>query len=285
MNHNPTNSQTGRSAARFLVSQLIDCKITNARDEGLGDVQDIVLASDNLSIAYVVVAFGGFLGMGEKYFAMPWRMIKISRSTADKTPRISLAVDQEVLKAAPGFDKDQWPDMADMTWSRQVDDFYSTRGTSSDRATMSNRSEAPLVGARSGNSFSRDPNSEAFHHRRVSQLLGMTVVDANRETLAKVDDLVLDADRARVEGAALSFGGLMGMGKQIALVPVESLTLDRNKGTFAMRCSTSDLEAVALPGGEWPALDNDDWIIRGRHQCDRGQRATVDQGSAATFDA
>ena len=49
--------------------------------------------------------------------------------------------------------------------------------------------------------------------------MGMEVVDANRETLAKVDDLVLDVDRATIDGAALGFGGVMGMGKRIALVP------------------------------------------------------------------
>jgi sporulation protein YlmC with PRC-barrel domain len=159
MNHDSTNPPMHRSATRFRASQLIDCKITNARGDSLGGVQDIVLANDNRSIAYVVVGFGGFLGMGEKFFAMPWRLIKATRSTMDTEPRMTLNVDQEVLEAAPGFDKDKWPDMADKTWSRQVDDFYSTRGLPADAGTMSRTSGTPLTDTRTGNSYGRDPNS------------------------------------------------------------------------------------------------------------------------------
>lgn len=285
MKYNSTNSPVLPSTGRFRASQLIDGNITNARDEDLGTVQDIVLAGDNRSIAYVVVDFGGFLGMGEKHFAMPWRLIKVSRSTADTEPRITIAIDQEVLKAAPGFDQDEWPDMADMTWSRQVDDFYSTRGITSGGATKSSSSGAPLAGARSGKSSGRDPNSEAFHYRRVSQLLGMDVVDANRKTVANLEDLILDAERGQIEGAALSFGGVMGMGKHTALVAVESLTLDRNKGNIVFPCTTADLEALALPGGEWPGLDSDDWLTRGRHQCDRVKKTKNDDSSPAAWKA
>jgi sporulation protein YlmC with PRC-barrel domain len=283
MNHNPTNTQMHRGVSRFRASQLIGCSITNARDESLGSIQDIVLANDNRTIAYAVVAFGGFLGMGEKFFAMPWRLLRTSRNSADRKPRINLAVDQEVLKAAPGFDKDQWPNMADMSWSRQVDDFYSTSGISADASSMAGRT--PLAGVQGGSRLGRDPDSEAFLYRRVSQLLGMAVVDANRETLAKVDDLILDAERAQIEGAALSFGGVIGMGKHVALVPVESLTLDRSRGSMTLPCTTADLEALALPGGEWPVLDSDEWLTRGRHQCERAPTARVDRGSAAAFEA
>ena len=283
MNHDSIHPQTQGSAARFRATQLIGCKITNSRDEALGDIQDIVLTGDQRGIAYVVVGFGGFLGMGEKYFAMPWRLIKVSRGATDKKPRVGLAVDQKVLEAAPGFAKDNWPDMADMSWSRQVDSYYSTRAATSGVTTMSNTGAAPVADAFAATAVGRDPDSDAFHFRRVSQLLGMTVVDAARETIAKVDDLILDAEHARIEGAALSFGGMMGMGKRIALVPLQSLTLERGKGVFAMACTTADLEALALPGTEWPLLDSDEWLTRARHQCDR--TTTVRGESAAAWEA
>lgn len=284
MNSDSNCSPMHPAGLRFRASQLIGCKITNSREESLGDVQDIVLASDNRSIAYAVVAFGGFLGMGEKYFAIPWRMIGVSRSTADTKPRIDLSVDQELLKAAPGFDKDKWPDMADMTWSRQVEHFYSNHGGTTDGARTSNKSRTPLAGNVNRTNSGQNPDGDSFHHRRVSQLIGMNVVDANRETLAKVDDLVLDAERAKIDGAALSFGGVIGMGKHIALVPMESLTLERLRGTFSMPCTAAELEAMALPGGEWPALDSEEWLTRGRHQCD-WVKSGSNQASTASWEA
>ena len=64
-------------------------------------------------MAYAVLSFGGFLGMGKKLFAMPWRAFEFS-NTENK---LILNADKKKLEAAPGFDKDaKWPHFADRTW-------------------------------------------------------------------------------------------------------------------------------------------------------------------------
>ncbi len=60
-------------------------------------------------ISYAVLSFGGFLGMGDRLFAVPWQALKLD--TENK--RFTLNVSKEQLKNAPGFDKDHWPTMAD----------------------------------------------------------------------------------------------------------------------------------------------------------------------------
>lgn len=287
MNPASTNDTNHSSAVRFRVSQLLSCPITNAREENLGDVKDIVLANDNTTIAYVVVEFGGFLGMGSKYFAMPWRLIHATRNSSDQKPRIKLAVDQDMLKAAPGFDKTDWPDMADMGWARQVDEFYRTRVPASEGAPMSNRPFGESTRWRDSDGRTHDANRKQLHSRRVSEMIGMDVVDARNESIAKVDDLVLHAERAQIEGAALSFGGVIGIGKHHALVPIDSLTPQWTKGAmvFGFSCTAADLEAMALPGGEWPSLDSDEWLARGRRQCGLGKSASTERSSTANFGA
>jgi hypothetical protein len=69
---------------------------------------------------WAVLSYGGFLGMGNKLFAVPWKALTLD--TANK--RFVLDVAQERLESAPGFDKDQWPDMADTTWAKEVHDYY-----------------------------------------------------------------------------------------------------------------------------------------------------------------
>ena len=59
-------------------------------------------------IAYAVVSFGGFLGIGDKYFAVPWEAFQVDREDED----FVLNVDKEKLENAPGFDKDNWPSHA-----------------------------------------------------------------------------------------------------------------------------------------------------------------------------
>jgi len=74
-------------------------------------------------VAYAVLSFGGFLGMGDKLFAIPWSSLAID--TVEK--RFILNVDKSLLERAPGFDKNNWPDMADRTWGAGVYSYYGTK--------------------------------------------------------------------------------------------------------------------------------------------------------------
>jgi len=67
-----------------------------------------------------LLAQSGFLGLGEKYFAIPWRALTLD---TDRKCFI-LDIDKEQLKNAPGFDQDHWPSMADQGWASDVHSFY-----------------------------------------------------------------------------------------------------------------------------------------------------------------
>lgn len=94
--------------------------VYNRQDQDLGDVKEIMLDMATGRVAYAVLSYGGFLGMGNKLFAVPWKALTLD--TANK--RFVLDVAQERLESAPGFDKDQWPDMADTTWAKEVHEHY-----------------------------------------------------------------------------------------------------------------------------------------------------------------
>ena len=102
---------------------LIGEDVYNAQDEDLGDIKEIMLDMNNGKIAYAVLSFGGFLGMGDKLFAVPWSALTLD--TENK--RFILNVDKERLNSAPGFDKDDWPDMADTSWQNTVNSYYGTK--------------------------------------------------------------------------------------------------------------------------------------------------------------
>lgn len=94
--------------------------VCNLKDEKLGTIQDIMLDVQSGNIRYAVLSSGGFLGMGDRLFAIPWSALKID----SENKRFTLDVDMERLKAAPGFDKDNWPNWSDATWSAGVDSYY-----------------------------------------------------------------------------------------------------------------------------------------------------------------
>ncbi|HEX8406863.1 MAG TPA: PRC-barrel domain-containing protein [Duganella sp.] len=102
---------------------LIGEDVYNRQEEDLGDIKEIMLDMREGKVAYAVLSFGGWLGMGDKLFAVPWEALQLD--TVNK--RFLLDVSKDHLKNAPGFDKDSWPDMASAEFSTQMHDFYGTQ--------------------------------------------------------------------------------------------------------------------------------------------------------------
>ena len=111
---------SGPGPALMGADTLLGNDVYNERGENLGNIKEFMIDMASGRIAYAVLSFGGFLGMGDRLFAVPWQALKLD--TANK--RFALNVVKEKLKDAPGFDKDHWPSMADPTWATSVHSFY-----------------------------------------------------------------------------------------------------------------------------------------------------------------
>lgn len=103
------------------ASKIIGEAVINRQNEELGRIHELVIDAKEGRVSYAVLTFGGFMGMGNKLFAMPWKAFEFA-TTENK---LVLNVDREKLKAAPGFEKDaKWPDFADRTWGTTIHDYY-----------------------------------------------------------------------------------------------------------------------------------------------------------------
>ena len=125
------NEDKGPGPRLMGADTLLGNDVYNSQGEDLGDIKEIMLDMNSGEVSYAVLSFGGFLGMGDKLFAVPWKALKLD--TANK--RFILDVDKAKLESAPGFDKDDWPDMADPTWQNSISSYYGT-GSSSNKDTM-----------------------------------------------------------------------------------------------------------------------------------------------------
>lgn len=108
------------NANLLSTSKITGRSVTNAEGEDLGDVKDVVVDLDSGNVAYAVISFGGFLGIGDKYFAVPWDALTIE-GYKDK---VLMDVDKKTLENAPGFDKDEWPSSPDRGFVSQVHEHY-----------------------------------------------------------------------------------------------------------------------------------------------------------------
>ena len=108
------------SSSPVKASSMIGTDVVSPKGENLGDVKEVVIDPRTGRVAYAVVAFGGFLGMGEKLFAIPFSAFSYN---VEKNEYV-LDISKERLKAAPGFDADHWPAMSEEKWNRDVYKYY-----------------------------------------------------------------------------------------------------------------------------------------------------------------
>lgn len=102
------------------ASNVIGMKVESTEGKSLGKIKDLVLDPAEGDVQYAVLDFGGFLGIKDKYFIVPWEAINFTPNGK----KIMLDVSKRDLKNAPGFDKNHWPDFSDPQQQVTIYEFY-----------------------------------------------------------------------------------------------------------------------------------------------------------------
>jgi sporulation protein YlmC with PRC-barrel domain len=106
----------------YRSRKILGTPVRNPAGDALGEIEEIVIDLESNTLAYAVLSFGGFMGLGDKFFAVPWQHLSLEHGEAEKY--FVLDVDREKLKAAPGIPKKQWPTQASRDWLAEVNHFY-----------------------------------------------------------------------------------------------------------------------------------------------------------------
>jgi uncharacterized protein YegP (UPF0339 family) len=119
----------GSKSARFVQSNRLEqYNVVNKKDEDLGQIRTFVVDMKEGLIAFALVSFEGFLGITDKWFALPWAALKWHQ----KTMKFILDMPEKILKDAPGMDKDRWLEEIDK-WQEEkdlelLDHYYTSHG-------------------------------------------------------------------------------------------------------------------------------------------------------------
>lgn len=199
----------------WLASDLIGMKVNSQQGDNLGKIEDVVVHPGG-EASYAVLSFGGGVGTADRLFAMPWTVLRtVEPDTAkkDSTRSLVLPLDKERLKTAPGFDRKNWPIMANPDWTKDVDAFYV--------GDLNSKTKNPVEAA-------ARPSVITW---RATELKGTNVTAPTGEKLGDIKEVAIDSN-GRVSYVALSVGGFLGMGDRIIAVPWNTLkfSLDEDKG-------------------------------------------------------
>ncbi len=190
----------------WLASDLVGMKVTSQQGESLGKIEDVVVHPGG-EISYAVLSFGGWMGAGDKLFAMPWsilRTVEADTAKKDSARSLVLPLDKERLKTAPGFDKKSWPTMANPDWVKDVDAFY--------RSDAEPNAKKPVEAAARTSVITW----------RATELKGFDVKTPTGEKLGDIKEVAIDSN-GRVSYVALSVGGFLGVGDRLVAVPWDTL--------------------------------------------------------------
>jgi PRC-barrel domain len=110
------------TAAVISASKVTGTNVYNTDGEHLGEIHDVMLDKRSGKIAYAVMAFGGFLGIGERYHPLPWPTLKYD--TRQEGYVVGLTIDQ--LKGGPTYAADEVPAWGDRAYESRIHDYYKT---------------------------------------------------------------------------------------------------------------------------------------------------------------
>ncbi len=100
----------------LTASSVTGNDVKNREGESLGTIKEIMLCTRSNEIRYYVLSFGGFLGLGDKLFAIPPEAMQLDVNGE----QFILNIPKEKLANSNGFDKDNWPDFADEAYNQKL---------------------------------------------------------------------------------------------------------------------------------------------------------------------
>ena len=239
------------------ASDVIGADVKNAKGENLGKVEELVIEPGSGTIDYAVISFGGFLGMGEKLFAVPFSLLKAPEvREGDKMAHFTFDVDKAKLEKAPGFEKKNWPDISAPAWAMEIDTYYSTK-----RAHPAS-AEAGAPGDKKDPGAAIDANAST-RLCKASDVLGKKVENPANDNLGDVKELVLDPRRSRVSYFVMKSGGFLGMGDKLFAIPWSVMRVHRmeNKDKLVLDLPKEKFtKAPEYHDKDWTAMSDPEWV-------------------------
>jgi len=171
----------GHRINAFMVEKIIGSKVINLKGETIGKIENLVVDIDTGKIVYAVLESGGFWGVGDKLFPVPWQSLAALPSEGI----FFLNQSKEQMEKAPAFDKKNLPNMTDMRWGANVFKYYGappgyTRlgsPTDYDYGYQDYYASNPTYPGRGINPASRteDPYKKIFDSKTIKTISGQVI--------------------------------------------------------------------------------------------------------------
>jgi len=239
------------------ATEINGMKVRNSANKELGTIKDIVIDVRPGFVKYAALSYGGFLGLGDKLFAVPWDAMQHHHDASSGDAYFVLDIDEATLKRSPGFDDSKWPDFANPQFEGKLDTFYEKFRKPHAGLTVTTPRVETKVDVKANNTTARDDKSAERLMLRASTIMGMKVRNEAQKELGKVNDLVIEVQPGKIRYAALSYGGFLGLGDKLFAVPWKAFEvrhdISQKETSLVLNVDEATLrKATGFDKNKWP---------------------------------
>ena len=123
------NVATDETGSLIAASKVNGTKVYNRQGEHLGSIYDVMINKRSGQVAYAVMSFGGFLGMGDSYHPLPWSVLTYDTSQGGYV----VDLDKDRLRGAPTYRSSDTSRWSDQSYTSTIDDYYGVSRYSHDQ--------------------------------------------------------------------------------------------------------------------------------------------------------
>jgi hypothetical protein len=116
-----TGEATSEEASALISANKVEgTPVKNPAGEKLGSIEEIMIDKRSGKVAYAVMSFGGFLGIGDRHHPLPWGVLKYDTNLEGYIVNL----DKSMLEQAPAYGSDERVDLSDEAYGKQIHDYY-----------------------------------------------------------------------------------------------------------------------------------------------------------------
>jgi PRC-barrel domain len=112
-----------RETADLIGSDKVEgTEVYRSNGDHIGEIERVMIDKRTGKVAYAVMSFGGFLGIGEEYYPVPWSLLTYN----ERLGGYEVNITEQQLRGAPKFGEDEDWDWSDRERNRRISDYYGT---------------------------------------------------------------------------------------------------------------------------------------------------------------
>ncbi len=223
-----TDKNKGEPKGKLVKgSEVVGAKLFNQKGDHIGEINDVVFDENSGGMTHAIVSVGGWLGIGDKETAVPWKFVQQSKKD---TPGYVIEIDQAKLRDTGDFEKSNRPKF-DETWYQKN---YAHYGLTAAK-------NAKLV--------------------RASEAMDAKVFDQKGAEMGQIDNLLIHPNSGKVAYATLDIGTYAGKGNQLTNVPWDLVRQSKKDSPgFVVNAEKAKLQGgTYFDRSHWPDYGEMGW--------------------------